>query len=153
MNQSERHPDTKKVFTTSWRAFYLYYLAIAICWFGPQLNPDFADQLGLSPAIGLVLGTLLLAGVWYLKWGQEYAADSEGVMKIWHYPRRREIVPWPDIAAIKIRCGLTQTLLGIGNIVIQKRQSADKEIVWYGMKNPKQIKTYLERGLDEFTSD
>ena len=82
----------KKVFTTSWAAFYLYYVAIAICWIGPQLNPAFAAKIFLTPGIGFVLGLLLLGGVLYLKYGQHYEMDTEGVKTIWRYPPRQELI-------------------------------------------------------------
>ena len=49
MNDVEKNTIAKKVFTSSWAAFYLYYVAIAICWFGPQLNPAFAAKIFLTP--------------------------------------------------------------------------------------------------------
>ena len=141
----------KKIFTSSWAAFYLYYVAIAICGLGPHLNPDFAARIFLTPVIGFVLGVLLLAGVIYLKYGQEYEMDSTGVKIGWRYPPRQQVIPWQEINKITVRAGLTQTLLGIGNIAIQPQQG--EEMVWYGLESPKLIKTLLERGLDESAAE
>jgi hypothetical protein len=137
----------KRIFTSSWSAFYLYYVAIAICWLGPRLNPNFAARILLTPAVGFILGLLLLGAVLYLKFGQQYEMDDTGVRTVWRYPPRQQLVRWQEIKEITVRAGLTQTLLGIGNIAIQPRQG--QEIVWYGLESPKLVKTLLERGLDE----
>ncbi len=150
MNDVEKNIIARKVFTSSWAAFYLYYVAIAICWLGPQLNPAFAEQIFLSQELGLLLGLLLLAGVLYLKYGQHYEMDTEGVKKIYRYPVRQELIRWHEIEKISVRAGLTQTLLRVGNIAIQPRQG--EEMVWYGLESPKLVKTFLERGLDESTA-
>lgn len=150
MNDVEKNIIAKKVFTSSWAAFYLYYVAIAICWLGPQLNPAFAERIFLRQELGLLLGLLLLAGVLYLKYGQHYEMDTEGVKKIYRYPVRQELICWHEIEKISVRAGLTQTLLRIGNIAIQPRQG--EEMVWYGLESPKLVKTFLERGLDESTA-
>jgi hypothetical protein len=152
MNNLEKNAIQKRVFTTSWAAFYLYYVAIAICWLGPQLNPAFAERIFLSPELGFLLGLLLLAGVIYLKYGQHYEMAAEGVKKIIRYPSRQELIRWPEIESITVRAGLTQTILGIGNVVIQPRQGTGTEMVWYGLESPKLVKSFLERGLDEFTA-
>ncbi len=140
----------KKVFSTSWAAFYLYYVAIAICWFGPQLNPEFAARILLSPTLGMFLGLVLLAAVFFLKFGQHYEMDAEGVRKVQRYPARQDLLRWQDIRQISVRIGLTQTLLGVGSIVIHPHQG--EEMVWYGVESPRIIKNLLERALDEFTA-
>jgi hypothetical protein len=151
MNDIENKPIPRRIFTSSWSAFYLYYVAIAICWFGPHLNPDFANKIFLTPVVGFFLGLLLLGGVFYLKYGQQYEMDTAGVKISWRYPPRQQFIPWQEINRITTRAGFTQTLLGVGNIAIQPRQG--EEIVWYGLKNPKSVKTLLERGLNESTAD
>ena len=153
MNDVKKNTIAKKVFTTSWAAFYLYYVAMAICWVGPQLNPAFAERIFLSPQVGFLLGVLLLAGVIYLKYGQHYEMDAEGVKKTYRYPPRQELIRWQEIQTIIVRAGLTQTLLGIGNVAIQPRQGAGHEMVWYGLESPKLVKSLLERGLDESTAE
>ena len=152
MDDIENKPIPKRIFTSSWSAFYLYYVAIGICWFGPQLNPAFAAKIFLTPLIGFVLGLLLFGGVLYLKYGQHYEMDAEGVITIYHYPPRQQLIPWHEIDKITVRAGLTQTILGVGNIAIQPRQGAGEEMVWYGVESPKLVKIFLERGLDESTA-
>ena len=151
MNNSEQRSPANKVFYTSWAAFYLYYVAIAICWLGPQLNPTFADRIFLTPVIGFILGLLLVGGVLYLKYGQQYEMGIEGVKTIWRYPPHEQCFRWHEIDKITVRAGLTQTILGIGNIAFQPRQG--QEMVWYGVESPKLVKTLLERGLDESTAN
>ncbi len=151
MNEIDQKILPKKVFTSSWAAFYLYYVAIAICWFGPQLNPAFAARVFLTPLVGFIIGLLLLGGVLYLKYGQQYEMDTAGVKINRRYPPRQQLIRWQEISKITVRAGLTQTILGIGNIVIQPHQG--EEIVWYGLESPKFIKTLLERGLDESAAE
>jgi hypothetical protein len=153
-NMSNIEPKTisRKIFSSAWAAFYLYYVAIAICWLGPQLNPTFAARILLTPESGFVLGLLLLGGVLYLKYGQYYEMDAEGVKITWRYPPRQRLIRWQEIDKITVRVGLTQTILGVGNIAIQP-QGAGEEMVWYGLESPKLVKTFVERGLDESTAD
>jgi hypothetical protein len=151
MDDIENKTMSKRIFTSSWAAFYLYYVAIGICWIGPQLNPTFAAKIFLTPEIGFILGLLLVGAVVYLKYGQQYEMDTAGVRISWRYPPRQQLVRWQEINEITVRAGLTQTILGIGNIAIQPHQG--EEIVWYGLESPKLIKTLLERGLDESTAE
>ncbi|MBM4287988.1 MAG: hypothetical protein FJ135_07555 [Deltaproteobacteria bacterium] len=153
MTATELQAGLTRVYTTSWAAFYLYYVAIAICWFGPHLNPEFSQRIFLSPGLGLVLGLLLLAGVIYLKYGQHYEMSAEGVKKVWRYPARQELLRWSEIDRIVVRAGLTQTILRIGNVVIQPHPGQGQEMVWYGLESPKLVKMFLERGLDESTAE
>jgi hypothetical protein len=151
---SEIEPKTipQKIFSSSWAAFYLYYVAIAICWLGPQLNPTFAARIFLTPELGFILGLLLLGGVLYLKYGQHYEMDTEGVKICWRYPPGQRLIRWHEIDKITARVGLTQTLLGVGNVAIQP-QGAGEEMVWYGVESPKLLKTLVERALDESTAE
>lgn len=151
MDDIEQKTIPKKIFTSSWAAFYLYYFAMGICWLGPQINPAFAARIFLTPLVGFFLGLLLLGGVIYLKYGQQYELDSTGVKINWRYPPRQQLIRWQEISSIKVRAGLTQTILGIGNIAIQPREG--EEMVWYGLESPKMIKTILERDLDESTAE
>lgn len=151
MDDIEQKTIPKKIFTSSWAAFYLYYFAMGICWLGPQINPAFAARIFLTPLVGFFLGLLLLGGVIYLKYGQQYELDSTGVKINWLYPPRQQLIRWQEISSIKVRAGLTQTILGIGNIAIQPREG--EEMVWYGLESPKMIKTILERDLDESTAE
>ena len=151
MNTSGNRGVPGRIFTSTWSAFYLYYLAIVICWFGPQLNPAFAAKLYLTPPVGFILGLLLLGGVLYLKFGQQYEVNAAGVKTSWRYSPREQLIRWQEIEQITVRAGLTQTLLGIGNIAIKPRQG--EEMVWYGLKSPKVVKTFLERGVDESAAE
>ncbi|MGQ9920104.1 MAG: hypothetical protein ACUVRZ_02120 [Desulfobacca sp.] len=150
MTHQERQPQPKKIFTTSWAAFYLYYVAIAICWFGPQLNPEFAARIFLSPTLGMLLGLILLGAVLFLRFGQHFEMDAEGVRRIQRYPAREELLRWHEIRAIAVCSGLTQTLLRVGDVVIQPHEG--ENMVWYGLESPKAVKNLLERGLHEFTA-
>jgi len=136
--------ESVTVLEPAWRSFYVYYVAIFLCWFGPYLNPEFARSLWLSPTVGLVLGIILLAGVVYMKWGSEYRLSPSGVQKIRRYPPDREELAWDQVARLEIQRGLTHTLLDIGNIVIKPREGLGAEIVLTGLSHPKQVQDLME---------
>ncbi len=137
---------------SSWRAFYLYYVAIAICWFGPRLNPEFSAQIGLGPKLGLVLGLLLLAAVFYLKQAVFYEVGPLGVRKVWLWPARQELIRWEELQQIRVQAGLTQTLLGIGNVVVQGGNGQSRQLTLYGLAEPKAVKAAIDRSKNEFTT-
>jgi hypothetical protein len=132
-------------FSPSWRSFFTYYVMIFLCWFGPQLNPEFSRQLNLTPELGLVLGIVLLLAVCYQKWGQNYYISSEGVKKIRRFPAGEEELSWDEVDKIEVHRGLTQNMLGIGNIVFKLRDSARQDMVFHGVINPNEIRKLIER--------
>lgn len=138
-----------QTFSSSWRAFYLYYVAIAICWFGPRLNPQFSSQIGLSPTLGLWLGLILLACVLYLKHGIAYEIGALGVKKIWYWPAKQELIRWEEVKQVRVLAGLTQTLLRIGNVVVESQSQAGQKITFYGVAQPKEVKAAIERARSE----
>ena len=141
----EKAPEASvTVLEPAWRSFFVYYVAIFICWFGPHLNPEFAARLWLSPNLGLALGIILLAGVVYMKWGSEYRLTATGVQKVRRSPPAREELAWDQIARLEVQRGLTHTLLDIGNIAIKPRQGLGSEIVLTGVSHPKLVKELME---------
>jgi len=129
------------IFAPCGRAFFVYYVAMALCFLGPRINPD----VGLPVWLGTVLGLILVGAVIYMKWGQEYRITSQGVAKIsrWPSPRRQEI-SWTGLGEVLVRRGLTQTLLQVGNLLI-KDVSGGPEMFWFGLANPKEVKEEIER--------
>lgn len=144
-------PGTQAVYS-SWRAFYLYYVAMAICWFGPRLNPEFSAQIGLGPKLGVVLGLILLAAVLYLKQAIFYEIGPVGVRKVWLWPARQELIRWEELQQVRVQAGLTQTLLGIGNVVLQGGDGQSRQLTLYGLAQPKAVKAAIDRGKNEFTT-
>lgn len=152
MEHKQETGRTAVVYSSSWRAFYLYYLAMAICWFGPWLNPQFSAQIGLSPRIGFWLGLILLACVFYLKHAIVYEVGPLGVKKIWLWPARQELIRWEDLEQVRVLAGLTQTLLGIGNVVVQGRAGQGRQLNFYGLARPKEVMAAIQRSKSEFTT-
>lgn len=140
-------PAAGTTYSSSWRAFYLYYVAIAICWFGPRLNPQFSSQIGLSPALGFWLGLILAICVLYLRYGITYEINPLGVKKIWHWPARQELLRWEEVQQVRVLSGLTQTILQIGNVVVEGRDG--RKINFYGVAAPKEVKAAVERARHE----
>ncbi|MBW1917400.1 MAG: hypothetical protein JRI57_05185 [Deltaproteobacteria bacterium] len=134
-----------RVLSPSWRAFLVYYVAIGLCVLGPHLNPQFSLQLGLTPLRGLIIGIILLLGVFYLKWNQEYQISPQGIKKVRRFPAHQEKLAWTEVDQIEMRRGLTQTLLQVGNVIVKPRPADKSLIMLYGIENPKEVKELMER--------
>jgi hypothetical protein len=129
------------------RAFFVYYVAMAIFLLGPRFNPN-VRVFGLfdfSVALGTVLGLLVLGLVVYMKFGREYRITSRGVMTVWRWPSpRQQEITWANLAEVQVRRGLTQTILRVGNIFLQDK-AGGPNMLWFGLPNPKEIKEEMER--------
>jgi hypothetical protein len=121
------------------RAFFVYYVAMSIALFGPSINP----AVGVPVWLGVVFAVLIGLAVAYNRFGQEYRATSRGVVKTWLWPRREQFIPWQQVGVVEARRGLTQSLLQVGNVVIQDR-SGGEEMFWYGLPRPKDVKAAVE---------
>jgi hypothetical protein len=131
--------ESTLVFRPCGRAFFLHYFAMAICFFGPSINP----KVGLPVWAGLVLGFLILAAVIYMRWGQEYRVTPQGVSKVWRWGGRRIEIAWENVGEVQVRRGLTQTILRVGNLMIQDK-SGGQGLFWYGLADPKEVKAVIE---------
>ncbi len=130
-----------RVFRPCGRAFFVYYVAMAICFLGPLINP----AVGLPAWLGLVLGVLIIAAVIYLRWGEEYRLTPQGVLKVWLWPSRQQReITWENVGEVVVRRGLTQSLLAVGNLAIQDK-AGGQEMLWYGLSRPQEVKDLLER--------
>jgi hypothetical protein len=131
---------TDKIFTPCGRAFLVYYVAMAICFLGPRLNPE----VGFPVWLGTVLGLILVAVVVYMKWGQEYRITSQGVEKAIRWPSpRTQVISWANLGEVKVARGLTQTLLQVGNLILPDK-SGGPEMFWFGLAQPKEVKAEIE---------
>jgi hypothetical protein len=129
------------VFKPGARAFFVYYVAMALVFLGPRLNPE----VGLPVWLGNILGFIVLGAVVYQKYGQEYHVTSRGVAKIkrWPSPARQEIA-WENLGEVMVLRGLTQTLLQVGNLAFVDK-SGGAEMFWFGLVNPKDVKDQIDR--------
>lgn len=129
------------------RAFFVYYVAIAICLLGPRLNPEVRlfGNFYFSVTLGTVLGLVIIALVAYLKLGREYRITSRGVLTVWRWPSpRQHEITWQNLGEVLVRRGLTQSMLRVGNLII-KDKSGGPQMFWFGLPNPKEIQADLER--------
>jgi len=123
------------------RAFFVYYVAMALVVLGPRLNP----AVGLPVWLGTILGVIVLAGVIYQKYGQEYQVSSRGVAKVIRWPSaRRQEIAWENLGEVLVLRGLTQTMLQVGNLAFQDK-AGGSEMFWYGLLNPKDVKDLIDR--------
>jgi hypothetical protein len=121
------------------RAFFVYYVAIAVAVFGPLINP----AVGVPPWAGLVLGLAVLALVCLRKFGQEYRAGAKGLKRVSFWPALEEGMAWPEVGELKVQRGLTQTLLNTGTVVIHDKQGNPK-LAWERLADPQGVKAALE---------
>jgi len=147
MAEKEVVPAPQMVLKPCSRAFLVYYVAIAIFLLGPRLNPEvwIFGVFHFSLAVGTVLGLLVLALVVYMKWGQEYRITPRGVVKLWRWPSpRQQEITWQNLGEVLVRRGLIQTILKVGNLIIQDK-SGGPAMFWFGLGNPKEVQDDIQR--------
>ena len=127
------------VWRPSYRAFFVYYVAIAVAVFGPLINP----AVGVPPWVGFILGLAVVATLALRKFGQEYRATPQGLKRVGFWPAVEEEIAWSDVGEIKVERGLTQTLLNVGNLVIQDKKGVTR-LSWERLADPKGVKAVLE---------
>ncbi len=129
------------VWRPSSRAFFVYFVAIAVAVFGPLINP----AVGVPPWVGLLIGLAVLAALALRRFGQEYRADSRGLKRISFWPAVTEELPWPEVGEIKVQRGLTQTFLNTGDLLIHDKKGVQR-LCWERLADPKGVKATLETG-------
>src|SRR4030065_56597 len=82
MAENEIPASGDLVFRPCARAFLVYYVAMALVFLGPRLNPE----VGMPIWLGTVLGLIVLAAVVYQRYGSEYRVTSRGVVRVWRWP-------------------------------------------------------------------
>ena len=128
------------VFKPCARAFFVYYVAMALVVLGPRLNP----RVGLPVWLGTMLGVIVLAALLYQRYGTEFRVTSRGVVRVrrWPSPREQEIA-WENLGEILVLRGLTQTMLQVGNLAFRDK-AGGPEMFWYGLLNPKDVKDLID---------
>ncbi len=129
------------VFKPCARAFFVYYVAMAIVFLGPRINPE----AGLPVWLGTLLGVIIVVAVIYLKYGQEYHISARGVARVWRWPApRQHEITWENLEDVRVLRGFTQSLLHVGNLAI-KDKSGGAALFWFGLSNPTGIKDLIYR--------
>jgi hypothetical protein len=114
MPEKEMMPAPEEILVPCGRAFLVYYVAIVIFLLGPRFNPN------------VCLSQRGLATRWR-----------------WPWPRHQEIT-WENLGDVLLRRGLTQSILRVGNLVIEDK-SGGPEMFWFGLANPKEVQEEIER--------
>jgi hypothetical protein len=141
MAGNEISPSGDLMFKPSARAFFVHYVAMFLVFVGPRLNP----AVGLPVWLGTLLGLIVLGAVIYQKYGQEYRVTSRGIVQVWRWPSPREQeIAWKDLGDILVLRGLTQTILQVGNLAFLDK-AGERQMFWYGLLNPKDVKDLIER--------
>jgi hypothetical protein len=147
MSEKEAARPSEVVIKPCGRAFFVYYVAIAIFLLGPRLNPEvwIFGVFHFSLAVGTVLGLLVLVLVVYMKMGREYRITARGVVTVWRWPSpRQQEITWQNLGDVLMRRGLTQTILKVGNLIIQDK-SGGPQMFWFGLGNPKEVQDEIQR--------
>jgi hypothetical protein len=140
MAENETSTSGDLVFKPCGRAFFVYYVAMALVFLGPRLNPE----VGLPVWLGTVLGFIVLAAVIYQKYGSEYQVTARGVARVWRWPSpRRQEIAWEHLGEVMVLRGLTQTVLQVGNLALRDK-SGGSEMFWYGLTNPNDVKKLID---------
>jgi uncharacterized membrane protein YdbT with pleckstrin-like domain len=128
----------EQVFRPVGRAFFVYYVALAVCFLGPPINP----AVGVPVWVGLLLGLVVLAAVFYMR-AQEYRLTSRGLEKVSRLGGQRQEIPWERLGEVEVRRGFTQTLLRVGNLLI-KDAFGGPDMFWFGLADPKAVKDLID---------
>ncbi len=147
MAEKAMAPAPEKILVPCSRAFFVYYVGIVIFLLGPRLNPEVRifGVFHFSVAVGTLLGLALVALVVYLKLGREYRLSPQGLATRWRWPSpRQQEITWENLGEVLLRRGLTQSILRVGNLVIEDK-SGGPEMFWFGLANPKEVKEEIDR--------
>ena len=139
MAATETASSRDLVFKPCARAFLVYYVAMALVFLGPWLNP----AVGLPVWLGTLLGLIVVAAVVYIKYGQEYRVTSRGVARVWRWPSpRTQEIAWENLGEIFVLRGLTQSMLQVGNLAF-KDKAGGPDMFWFGLGDPKDLKDLI----------
>jgi hypothetical protein len=147
MSEKEAARPSEVVIKPCGRAFFVYYVAIAIFLLGPRLNPEvwIFGVFHFSQAVGTVLGLIIIALVAYLKLAREYRITSRGVVMVWRWPApRQQEITWENLGEVLVRRGLIQTILRVGNLIIRDK-TGEPDMFWFGLANPKEVRDDIEQ--------
>lgn len=136
------------VWRPSYRGFLVYYIAFAVAFFGPMINP----AVGVPVWLGVLLGLAVLVVFVLRKFGQEFRATPEGVKRVNYWPAAQEKLAWPEVGEIKVLRGLTQTLLNVGSLLIHDK-AGQPRLSWERLADPKGVKASLERRQAAFAEE
>jgi len=136
------------VWRPSYRGFLVYYVAFAVVFFGPMINP----AVGVPVWLGVLLGLAVLGVFGLRKFGQEYRATPEGVKRVNYWPAVEEKLAWPEVGEIKVQRGLTQTLLNAGSVIIHDK-AGQPQLSWERLADPKGVKAALEMRRAAFAKE
>ena len=140
MPENETSNSDDLVFKPCARALFVYFVAMALVFLGPRLNPE----VGLPIWLGTILGLIIVAAVIYQKYGSEYHVTSRGVARVWRWPSpRRQEIPWENLGEVMVLRGLTQSMLQVGNLAFTDK-SGGPDMFWFGLLNPKDVKELID---------
>ncbi len=137
-NQSQSPGAPGQVWRASFRAFFVYYVAIFLVAAGP-FNPNFP----LPAWAAWPIGALLILVVVYSRWGQEYHLTASGVVKVWRVPAKRAEIRWENLGEVVVLRGATQSLLKVGTLVLPDT-SGGPDLIWYGLSRPQEVKDLID---------
>ena len=133
-------------FRPAWLSYFVFYTAAAIFIFGPMLNPEYASYRvqGLFVAALILVFVVLRRTTTLYSWRENGFTVNNGIPHA-----KDEEIPFPNISEVELRRGLTQRVLGIGNVALHLKSPPGQVRILYGIRSPVQFKERLMQLLDE----
>jgi len=132
-------------FRPAWSSYFVFYVAAALFILGPMYNPEYAPYR----VQGLVVSALILAFVVLRRSTTLYIWKEDGFLINNGIPHSRdEEIPFGNISTVELRRGLTQRMLGIGNVALHLKSPEGQVRVLYGVRAPVQFRDRLAQRLN-----
>jgi len=129
----------------AWRSFWVFFLGLVICVFGPLVreNPPLSLQTGLL--FGAVFALIILR-----RWSDVYTLTNRRIMvRGGLFARDTTEIRLADVAGIEYHQGINLRLVNAGHIYIRSGLPDQENIMMYGQRDPQGFKERLDRLLNE----
>ena len=111
-----------------------------------MFNPEYAPYR----VQGLFISALILVFVILRRTTTLYAWKEDGLTINNGIPRAQdEEVPFANISGVELRRGLTQRMLGVGNVALHLKTPPGEVRILYGVRSPVQFRERLMQRLEE----
>jgi len=132
----------------AWRNYWFSFLIIAVL-----LIIGLATAGGESKQVGpifLGLAMLIFLYVAYKKFSWKFTLDSKRVSR--HnglISRNQQSVRIKDLRSVEMDQSIFQRMFGIGDLLFYSAGSDRAEVIFYGIKQPKEWRDNIEHALDQ----
>lgn len=111
-----------------------------------MLNPEYGPYRvqGLLISALILIFVVLRRSTTLYKWKENGITVNNGIPH-----GRDDEIPFGNISEVELRRGLTQRMLGIGNVALHLKSPAGQVRVLYGIRAPVRFRERLVQHLDE----